>query len=146
MCGKGLYSLKNAHGKVLKKKYNSIQLKIYEERQGHAAASDEDIESKIELDGTNSHNEESASKERSDVTDSHNDIDTFCQWILDSKVCNEDGLTLDSLRLTSKPDLSVCASASLIIGIPQPNNCSVNEAKKIAMKKRKAERLLVMKR
>ena len=58
VCGKGLYSLKNAHGKVLKKKYNSIQLKIYEERQGHAAASDEDIESKIELDGTNSHNEE----------------------------------------------------------------------------------------
>ena len=28
MCGKGLYSLKNAHGKVLKKKSNSIQLKI----------------------------------------------------------------------------------------------------------------------
>ena len=24
VCGKGLYSLKNAHGKVLKKKYNSI--------------------------------------------------------------------------------------------------------------------------
>ena len=73
VCGKGLYSLKNAHGKVLKKKYNSIQLKIYEERQGHAAASEEDIESKIELDGTNSHNEESASKERPDVTDSHNE-------------------------------------------------------------------------
>ena len=52
VCGKGLYSLKNAHGKVLKKKYNSIQLKIYEERQGHTAASEEDIESKIELDGT----------------------------------------------------------------------------------------------
>ena len=48
VCGKGLYSLKNAHGKVLKKKYNSIQLKIYEDR---LAASEEDIESKIELDG-----------------------------------------------------------------------------------------------
>ena len=77
VCGKGLCTLKNAHGKVLKKKYNSIQLKIYEGRQGHAAASDEGIESKIELDGTNSHNEESASKERPDVTDSHNE-----------KICN----------------------------------------------------------
>ena len=55
-------------------------------------------------------------------------IDTFCQWIL--KMCNEDGVTLDSLHLTSKPDLSVCASASLIIGISQPKKCSVNEAKK----------------
>ena len=27
VCGKGLYSLKNAHGKVIKKKYNGIQLK-----------------------------------------------------------------------------------------------------------------------
>ena len=77
VCGKGLYSLKNAHGKVFKKKYNSIQLKTYEERQGLAAASDEDIESKVELDGTNSHNDESASKERPDVTDSHNE-----------KICN----------------------------------------------------------
>ena len=58
-------------------------------------------------------------------------IDKFCQWILDTrKMCNEDGVTLDSLHLTSKPDLSVCASASLIIGISQPKNCSVNEAKK----------------
>ena len=58
-------------------------------------------------------------------------IDTFCQWILDTrKMCNEDGVILDSLHLTSKPDLSVCASASLIIGISQPKNCSVNEPKK----------------
>ena len=39
-------------------------------------------------------------------------------------------MTLDSLHLASKPDLSVCASDSLIIGIFQPNNCTVNEAKK----------------
>ena len=45
-------------------------------------------------------------------------------------MCNEGGVTLDSLHLTSKPDLSVCASASLNIGISQPKNCSVNEAKK----------------
>ena len=58
-------------------------------------------------------------------------IDTFCQWILDTrKGCNEDGVTLDSLHLTSKPELSVCASASLIINISQPKKCSVNEAKK----------------
>ena len=58
-------------------------------------------------------------------------IDAFCQWILDTrKMCNEDGLTLDSVHLTSKPDLSVCASASLIIDISQPKKCSVNEAKK----------------
>ena len=58
-------------------------------------------------------------------------IDAFCQWILDTKkMYNEDGVTLDSLHLTSKPELSVCASASLIIGISQPKNCSVNEAKK----------------
>ena len=45
-------------------------------------------------------------------------------------MCNEDGVTLDSFHLTSKPDLSVCASASLIIGISQPKYCSVNEPKK----------------
>ena len=45
-------------------------------------------------------------------------------------MCNEDDVTIDSLHLTSKPDLSVCASASLIIGISQPKNCSVNEAKR----------------
>ena len=45
-------------------------------------------------------------------------------------MCNEDGVTLDSLHLASKPDLSVCASDSLIIGIFQPNNCTVNDAKK----------------
>ena len=63
VCGKGLYSLKNAHGKVIKKKYNGIQLKKYEERLGHAAASHEGIASKIELDCANSHNEERATKE-----------------------------------------------------------------------------------
>ena len=47
VCGKGLYSLKNAHGKVIKKKYNGIQLKKYEERLGHAAGSHEGIASKI---------------------------------------------------------------------------------------------------
>ena len=81
-------------------------------------------------------------------------IDKFCQWILDTrKMCNEDGVTLDSLHLTSKPDLSVCSSASLIIDISQPKNCSVNEAKKsmIACDEevkqiKKAERLLAMKR
>ena len=58
-------------------------------------------------------------------------IDTFCQWILDTrKMCNEDGVTLDSLHLASKSDLSACASDSLIIGISQPNNFTVNEAKK----------------
>ena len=62
VCGKGLYSLKNTHGKVIKEKYNCIQLKKYEERLGHAAASDEEIARKIELDCTNSHNEESATK------------------------------------------------------------------------------------
>ena len=82
VCGKGLYSLKNSHGKVLKKKYNSIQLKKYEERQGHAAASDEDIASRIELDCTNSHSEESATKERPGVTDSHNE-----------KICNGNGMS-----------------------------------------------------
>ena len=51
-------------------------------------------------------------------------IDTFRQWILDTrKMYNEDGVTLDSLHLTSKPHVSVCASASLIIGISQPKNC-----------------------
>ena len=45
-------------------------------------------------------------------------------------MCNEDGVTLDSLHLTSKPELSVCPSASLIIGISQPKNCSVIEATK----------------
>ena len=45
-------------------------------------------------------------------------IDTFCQWILDTrKMCNEDGVTIDSLHLTSKPDLSVCASVKIIYGI-----------------------------
>ena len=42
----------------------------------------------------------------------------------------KDGVTLDSLHLTSKPELSVCASASLIIDISQPKNFSVIEAKK----------------
>ena len=85
VCDKGLYLLKNEHGKVLKKLYNSIQLKTYEERQiheaasdlgqVHAGASDEEIASKIEQDFTASHNEESASKERLaiGVTDSHNE-------------------------------------------------------------------------
>ena len=78
-------------------------------------------------------------------------IDTFCQWILDTrKICNEDGLTLDSLHLTSKPDLSVCASASLIIDISQPKKCSVNEAKKSMIacneEMKKSRRLVAMTR
>ncbi|KAL5500016.1 hypothetical protein EMCRGX_G011506 [Ephydatia muelleri] len=74
VCDKALYLLKIEHGKVLKNLYNSIQLKTYEERQiheaasdlgqVHAGASDEEIASKIEQDFTASHNEESASKER----------------------------------------------------------------------------------
>ena len=32
--GKGLYRLKNECGKIMRKKYNSAQLKIYNERQG----------------------------------------------------------------------------------------------------------------
>ncbi|KAL5488645.1 hypothetical protein EMCRGX_G017621 [Ephydatia muelleri] len=85
VCDKALYLLKIEHGKVLKNLYNSIQLKTYEERQiheaasdlgqVHAGASDEEIASKIEQDFTASHNEESASKERLaiGVTDSHNE-------------------------------------------------------------------------
>ncbi|KAL5503448.1 hypothetical protein EMCRGX_G010402 [Ephydatia muelleri] len=85
VCDKALYLLKIENGKVLKNLYNSIQLKTYEERQiheaasdlgqVHAGASDEEIASKIEQDFTASHNEESASKERLaiGVTDSHNE-------------------------------------------------------------------------
>ena len=42
LCGKGLYRLKNESEKILKKKYNSAQLKMYQQRQEHpAAGSDE---------------------------------------------------------------------------------------------------------
>eukprot|EP00731_Ephydatia_muelleri_P009172 Em0004g1510a len=42
LCGKGLYRLKNESGEILKKKYNSAQLKIYQQRQEYpAAGSDE---------------------------------------------------------------------------------------------------------
>ena len=33
LCGQWLYRLKNGHGKTMKKKYNSAQLKLYKERQ-----------------------------------------------------------------------------------------------------------------
>ena len=42
LCGNGLYRLKNESGEILKKKYNSAQLKIYQQRQEYpAAGSDE---------------------------------------------------------------------------------------------------------
>ena len=50
--------------KVIKKQYNGIQLKKYEEMLGHAAASHEGIASKIQLDCANSHNEERATDQR----------------------------------------------------------------------------------
>ena len=57
-------------------------------------------------------------------------IHSFSGFWTQERCVMKDGVTLDSLHLTSKPELSVCASASLIIDISQPKKCSVNEAKK----------------
>eukprot|EP00731_Ephydatia_muelleri_P028804 Em0020g448a len=112
--------------------FTIAELKTYEERQiheaasdlgqVHAAASDEEIASKIEQDFTASHNEESANELAFNPAEDDDDFEVMET----RKLFNKDDVVLDSLNLASKPDLNVCASGFIKL---RPDNCTTNEAK-----------------